>query len=129
MLREVFSSMRIYEFIIPNLSYLCSLFYLKNERLKPGFKYKITLWICVLMSWIHKGYFVVKKLCKMFIIKLSNIQIIFIFYWFWSLINKAVSLRSSIHIVHTYYDLMCCIKLHINCTLNKVDLGLLVRKS
>ena len=35
---------------------------LKNERLKLVFKYKITFWICVLLLWIHKGYWIVKKL-------------------------------------------------------------------
>ena len=29
---------------------------------KPVFDYKITFWICVFVMWIHKGYFVVKKL-------------------------------------------------------------------
>ena len=29
---------------------------------KPVFEYKINFWICVLSFWIHKGYFVVKKL-------------------------------------------------------------------
>ena len=35
---------------------------LLNECLKPGFEYKITFWICILGLWIHKGYYVVKKL-------------------------------------------------------------------
>ena len=34
----------------------------KNERLKSVFEYKMTFWICVLVLWIHKGYFVVKNL-------------------------------------------------------------------
>ena len=33
-----------------------------NERLKPVVEYKITFWIFVRALWIHKGYFVVKKL-------------------------------------------------------------------
>ena len=32
-----------------------------NKSLNPGFKYKITFWICVLLLWFHKGY-CVKKL-------------------------------------------------------------------
>ena len=35
---------------------------LLNERLKPVFEYKITFWICVLLLWILKGYYVVKML-------------------------------------------------------------------
>ena len=30
--------------------------------LKPVFEYKITFWFCVLVLWIHKGYYVVKNL-------------------------------------------------------------------
>ena len=33
-----------------------------NESLKPALEYQITFWICVLVLWIHKGYWVVKKL-------------------------------------------------------------------
>ena len=32
---------------------------------KTGFEYKIIFWIFVLELWIHKGYFVVKKLFEM----------------------------------------------------------------
>ena len=35
---------------------------LKNERPKSVFEYILTFWICVLVLWIHKGYFVLKKL-------------------------------------------------------------------
>ena len=40
-----------------------------------GFEHKITLWICVLMLWIHKGI-VVKKLVYVifFVLKLSGIE-------------------------------------------------------
>ena len=30
--------------------------------MKPVFEFKITFWICVLMLWIHKGYYAIKKL-------------------------------------------------------------------
>ena len=33
-----------------------------KRSLKPDFEYKITFWTCVIMLWIHKVYFVVKKL-------------------------------------------------------------------
>ena len=33
-----------------------------KRTFKPGFKYKIPFWICVLVLWIHNCYFVVKKL-------------------------------------------------------------------
>ena len=35
---------------------------LYNKSFKPVFEYKITFWICVLAFWIHKSYFIVKKL-------------------------------------------------------------------
>ena len=35
---------------------------LSNERWKPVFELKITFWSCVLVMWIHKWYYVVKKL-------------------------------------------------------------------
>ena len=35
---------------------------LSNEHLKPVFEYKISFWIYVLVLWIHRGYYVVKKL-------------------------------------------------------------------
>ena len=31
----------------------------------------MTFWNCVLVLWIHKGYFVVKELLEMFVLKLS----------------------------------------------------------
>ena len=33
-----------------------------KQTFEMVFEYKITLWICVLFLWIHKGYSVVKKL-------------------------------------------------------------------
>ena len=44
---------------------------------KTGFEYKIAFCICVLVLWIHKGYFVVKNWCEMFVIKLSGIKSLF----------------------------------------------------
>ena len=40
----------------------CAIYVPENKRLKPGFKYKIIVWIFVLVLLIHKGYFVVKKI-------------------------------------------------------------------
>ena len=47
---------------------------LYSERLKPVFECKITFWISVLVLWIHKGYYVIKKRCEMFVLKLFDIQ-------------------------------------------------------
>ena len=38
-------------------------------------RYPITFWICVLILWITKGYFVVKIWCEMSLLRLSDIQI------------------------------------------------------
>ena len=45
---------------------------LQNERFKSVFKYKITLWICVIALGIHKGFSSQKV--EMFVLKLSDIQ-------------------------------------------------------
>ena len=42
---------------------------LLNTSLKPDFEYKITLWICVLVLGIYKGYCIVKSLCEIFVYK------------------------------------------------------------
>ena len=41
---------------------------------KTGLWVQITLWICVFVLWIHKGYYVVKKLWEMLVLRLSGIQ-------------------------------------------------------
>ena len=41
---------------------ICVIFFFEYQRLEPVFEYKITIWICVLVMLIHKGYFVVKKM-------------------------------------------------------------------
>ena len=59
------------------LTNLCSVFrkfstindpYL-NFVFKPLVEYKITFWICVFELWVHKGYYVVKKLVRNVCIK------------------------------------------------------------
>ena len=45
---------------------------------RSRFEYIITFWICVLVLWIHKGYFVVKIWCEILIINFSGIQKIII---------------------------------------------------
>ena len=54
--------------------------------LKPVFEYKITFWIYVLALWIHKGYYVVKKL-------LGNVRIKAFWYTKW--INPCISKLGS----------------------------------
>ena len=41
-----------------------------QKYLKPTFK--TSFWICVIVLWIHKGYFEVKNWCEMLVLKLSG---------------------------------------------------------
>ena len=45
-----------------------------NRMFRTSFEFKVTLWICALMFWIHKGYFEEKFLHNMFVLKLFRIQ-------------------------------------------------------
>ena len=50
-------------------------FKLDNKNLSHQlFDFKITFWICVLVLWIHKGYFVVKRLVYFWYSKQNKIS-------------------------------------------------------
>ena len=61
----IFESLMLINWICHTKSELVLFLYtrnLLNKWLNPVFEYKSTIWICVIMVWIHKGYCVVKKL-------------------------------------------------------------------
>ena len=62
--------------------------------------YKITIWICVLVLWIHKGYLVMKSWCEMFVLKLSGIQRILYTYCSLNLTEKEI-VRHAMNIIES----------------------------
>ena len=74
--------------------HLLNIYFWLRFFFKTILEYNICFLICVLVFWIHKGYFVFKKNgCEMFVLKLSDIQRCLIVNWneeWYSLINKVI---------------------------------------
>ena len=66
------------------------LLYIRNlydECLTPVFEYKITIWICVLVLWIHKEYIVVKNLLKCSYWSFLFSKILYLLFKVWKISN------------------------------------------